>query len=261
MAGFFPIISEQVNDPLFRKLTVIEKAYYWLLASEFNRFAFQGNLCLSDKYFASALGVSESKIRKSRREFKKNQWIEYKQGRLFGLLKRSTEYISVRWAFPPEKGSGLQFCPMHRHAFNMLLRYVLDKRLTLLEVIVYVYLSYWRDTRRNEYEVYAKGDEFFISKRQLIETSGIPKVVDAIPELYKAFQFSKGAHLFEYKDQWTKFSFTKWAGFSDPEDDESARIQSDAFYKRIKTLQMTVKAEPKKTQAKKKSTTKKSVSK
>ena len=112
MAGFFPIISEQVNDPLFRELTVIEKAYYWLLASEFNRFAFQGNLCLSDKWFASALGVSESKIRKSRREFKKNQWIDYKSGRLFGLLKRSTEYTSVRWAFPPEKGAGLQFCRM-----------------------------------------------------------------------------------------------------------------------------------------------------
>ena len=109
MAGFFPVISEQVNDPLFRELTVIEKAYYWLLASEFNRFAFQGNLCLSDRWFSCALGVSESKIRKSRREFKKHGWIEYKPGRLFGLLKRSTEYTSVRWAFPPEKGAGFQF--------------------------------------------------------------------------------------------------------------------------------------------------------
>ena len=158
MVGFFPIVSEQVNDTLFRELTVIEKAYYWLLASEFNRFAFQGNLCLSDKWFASALGVSESKIRKSRREFKKNGWIVYMPGRLFGQLKHSTEYSSVRWAFPPEKGAGFQFCRMHRHAFNMLLNYVLHKKLTLGAVVVYVYLSYWRETKSNGYEAFSKGD-------------------------------------------------------------------------------------------------------
>ena len=247
MAGFFPIVSEQVNDTLFRELTVIEKAYYWLLASEFNRFAFQGNLCLSDKWFASALGVSESKIRKSRREFKKNGWIEYLPGRLIGQLKHSTEYSSVRWAFPPEKGAGFQFCRMHRHAFNMLLNYVLHKKLTLGAVVVYVYLSYWRETKSNGYEAFSKGDEYFISKRQLCEITGLPKAADAISELYQSFQFSGGAHLFEFKDQWTKFSFTKWAGFCDPEDDETAQKQATAFYQRIKDVQMAAKPKPEKT--------------
>lgn len=262
MAGFFPVVSEQINDPLFRKLTVIDKAYFWLLVSEFNRFAFQGNLCLSDRWFASGLGVSESKIRKSRREFKKNGWIEFKPGRLFGKLKRSTEYVSVRWAFPPEKGSGLQFCPMHRHAFIMLLRFVLDKKLTLLSVVVYVYLSFWRETKSNGYEAFSKGDEFFISKRQLCEITGIPKAADAIPELYKAFQFTGGAHLFEFKDRWTKFSFTQWEGFCDPEDDENARKNATAFYQRIKTIQLEDKTKQKKpVPTKKKASTKKQVAK
>jgi len=113
---------------LFRKLTVIEKAYYWLLASEFNRFAFQGNLCLSDKWFASHWEYQKAKSESPGGSLRKMEWIEYTPGRLIGLLKHSTEYSSVRWAFPPEKGAGFQFCRMHRHAFNMLLNKVLYKK-------------------------------------------------------------------------------------------------------------------------------------
>ena len=256
--GFFPVISEQVDDPLFRELTVIEKAYYWLLVSEFNRFSFRKTLCLSDKWFAEALKVSEIKIRKARQEFKKNGWIKFKPGRLCGKMKYSTEYTEVRWAFPPEKGQGFHFHRMHRHAFNMLLNKALDDKqallgkwrigemhastgLTLLTVVVYIYLSYWRDTHSNGEEAFRNGDEFFISKRQLIDLSGIPTAPEAIQRLYDGFKFTGGAHLFEFKDRWTKFSFSEWSGFADPEDNEHAQISAVAFYKRIKTAQMAMK--------------------
>ena len=129
----------------------------------------------------------------------------------------------------------------------MLLNYVLHKKLTLGAVVVYVYLSYWRETKSNGYEAFSKGDEYFISKRQLCQITGLPKAADAISELYQSFQFSGGSHLFEFKDRWTKFSFTKWARFCDPEDDETAQKHATAFYQRIKDLQMTAKPKPEKT--------------
>jgi len=129
--------------------------------------------------------------------------------------------------------------------------------MTLGAVVVYVYLSFWRETKSNGHEAFSKGDEYFISKRQLCEITGIPKAADAISELYQSFQFIGGVHLLSSKINGQIQFHEMGEGFVILKRMKALKKMQTAFYRKIKDLQMAAKPEPEKTvPTKKKSMTK-----
>lgn len=236
MRAFFPIAEEQVNDEAFKSLTPAEKLYYWLLVSEYNYYMpLNGNFSRSDSWFAAALSLSLVKVRQARRKFQKLGWIAIKQGYKAARRNFATEYLTVKWSRPPGKGNG-RFAQMHRHAFHMLLRYIFQKRLTIADLVIYTYMNYWRSMNgeTDSDGDYSPADNWFITKQQLRELTGIQQAVECVDNLFKKFTFSTGEHLFGYEDKYTKLSFADWAEFSDPSSNEGAKNSADSWEKEIK---------------------------
>jgi hypothetical protein len=211
---FFPLYVEQIEqNEQFRKLSPLKKTYYFLLQSMANKF---GEFYYSDMNFAAALNCSEEAIKKARREFSKNGWIEIVPGRRDKQGRNlATKYTKVKWSTTPKKGDDKQFSVMQRYAFEMLLR----KGFAHESIIIYLMLNYWRNFHRFE-----KGD-FFIQKSKLRELTRIDssrKIESCLQELY-TFTYSQGSHLFEYKDKYHTYNFDKWTIPADPTDDENSR--------------------------------------
>lgn len=225
MKTFFPVSEEQVNDEKFKSLTPAEKLYYWTLCSEFNFYTtIKENFVRSDAWFAAALSLSVIKIRQARRKFEKEGWIKVKKGHKLGERKVATTYLAVKWS-KPLTTQNRRFSQMHRHALFMLLESISKRQVSIKDAVVYVYLNFFRSMigKIDEYGDYVSPEDFFITKGQLFKLSQITKAIEAINNLYYKFIFEHGAHLFEYKDKYTKISFNAWAQFDDPAENENAR--------------------------------------
>lgn len=221
---FFPIYKEQMETPEFVNLSPAKKSYYFLLQSMFNKF---GQFYYRDSNFAAALNCSDDTIKKARREFVKKGWITVIPGRRDkhgrGL---ATQYTSVKWSRPPQKDDGFQFSPFQRYSLEMLL----NKKLSLDCVVVYMSLSYW------SYFHQLEDGAFFITKSQLKELTGLKgmnQIEECIEELYDSFQYASGSHLFEYDDQYHKYKFEKWATPSEPSEDEGNRSIQKRFWDNV----------------------------
>lgn len=221
---FFPIFEEQIECTEFQKLSSIKKCFYWLIQSWANK---NGEFYLSDTNFAAAINCSYDTITKARREFVKAGWIEIVPGKKDKYGRGlATIYKKVKWSKTPQQGEGLRFCPFQRYALEMLL----NKKISIPSVIVYVILNYWKFFHESDDE------DFFITKSQLKKLSGIQsltKIESCIEDLYTSFKFNNGSHLFEYENQYHRYKFWEWSVPADPSNDLTNRDIQKKFWENV----------------------------
>lgn len=220
---FFPVHVEQFEeDVLFKKLSPVKKCYYYLLQSEFNK---RGEFYFRDADFAAALDVSIETIRKYRREFVKNGWIEIQAGGRDRYGRGlATTYKSVKWAHIDK---GHQFVRVNRIDMDMLLSNI-GRRFTHDTIVVWVALKYWR-------MVNTVDDVFFIAKSKLVDLTGIKSLtkIDNAFVCLNSFVFSGGSHLLEYEDRYHRYEIKHLLGWASPsESPDNYGVQS-SFWKRV----------------------------
>jgi len=124
--GFFPVFKEQLEDETFKALPPSWKCYYFLLQSQYN--LQEGAFYKRDADFAAMLNISlqSNTISKAKKAFEKNGWIKVNSGKLTsGGQRLATEYISVKWSMPTDKGK--YWGKIDRASFLYLLLSLKDK--------------------------------------------------------------------------------------------------------------------------------------
>lgn len=224
--SWFPLAEELMEDAIFRALGPLDKLYYWALISKANQYG--GKFYWSDLEAAATLGCSLSTVRGARRKYTKLGWISTipgfrdKRGRTL-----ATQYQEVKWA----QVEGVSwYAQMHRHTFDMMLNRLWHKVFQPGDLVVYIYLSYWQCRCQVSYE---ESGDFFITRRQLRELTGLEDAPLRVARLYNNFTYNGGAHLFEYSG-YQKLKFTKWATAADPEKDENNRQHAERYLREIK---------------------------
>lgn len=227
--SWFPVYTDQLNNPDFAKLSSTAKLYCWLVSSEYNM---HGEFYRSDAWFAAALGCSIETIRKIRPKLAKLGWIQFISGKQIpGKQNLATQYKLVKWATVSEEQGG-QFAQMHRFAFNAMLSRIRKQTFTHDDVMIYVYLNYWEWVHAFQNE---QSKDFFISKRDLRQLTGVQVelAMRSIRNLYDQFSFNGGNSLFEFTDEYHKVKVTPLARFADPSEDEKSRDIAERYYYEI----------------------------
>lgn len=210
------------DTPDFRKLTPAEKVYFWFILSEYN---LRGKFHKSDLETAVTVGISEDKTRRARRKLAKLGWLEItpgfigKKGRKF-----TTAYNMVKWAKPRKEDF---FAMAHRYTFEALLAQLRRGALAHADLVVYEYLTYFQQKCQGDKEY------FFVTKRELVELTGIPTATRSVDTLYRNFVFTGGAHLFEVQDNYHKLTFSKWSVCSDPSENDNNRERAEEYRREI----------------------------
>jgi len=228
--SWFPLHQDMVESADFVGLSATKKLCWLTLLDRFNE---HGPFYLSDLELGITAGCSLFAARQARRRFEKLKWITTKHGfkapgRQGGV---ATRYESVQWATTGTGADGAanRFAPMHRHAFRVLLSYVRGKWFSPKDVVVYIALVFWRHTHDNDDQ-----DDFFITKRELREFTGLADAPERVRTLHDRFKFSTGDHLFEFRDGYQRLTISKWATFADPSDDETNRKRAEALAQDIR---------------------------
>lgn len=221
MINWFPLPRHLMESPTFILLTPLEKLYLLHVASEIN---LRGPFYQADLEVAVTLGASEDKIRRVRRQLVRIGWVMAQSGFQSRGRNLATRYLDV----PVGKlADGDFFAPLHRFALQSLLDRVRHKLLSHADLVVYVYLCYFR------HRVQGDRSDFFITKQELRDLTGLAAATGCVEHLYRDFIFAGGSHLFEYSDEYHRLRFLSWAGFADPSEDE-------ANAKRAQTLRQEI---------------------
>jgi hypothetical protein len=236
MTNWWPMTASRLADPAYQSLTTAERLYLEYVISSYS---LRGSFYQSDLEIAVTLGLSEDKVRRARRKVGRPTmsacvraaslsgkelsaglgWIVYGPGWKDRTTNMATQYIDVPIA-KVERGDF--FASVPRHTFEVLLSMVRRKVLTHADIAVWLVLAYkyWRCRGKRE------DQRFFITKKELIQLSGIANASTCIPHLYRHFSFAGGEHLFEYSDRYHRFEFSKWSTCTDPsENDQAANVQ------------------------------------
>lgn len=227
MGRWFPLSIGFMEDPKFRLLSPSEKLYYWRLVSEFN---LRGEFYQSDLEMAKTLGTCEKTIRRGRSKLTEMGLINAIPGtRTRRNQMLATQYPFIRYANLDEEGF---FAQIRRYTFNVMLHYLRKASLQSGDIVVYIYLSYWfwRNRGKNE------DHRFFITKERLQSLTNLKDAPIRIPRIYEAFVFSDGTHLFNYQDEYRRFTFRDWNICAEPKNDEQSRGNAERYIKEIKDL-------------------------
>ncbi len=203
MINWFPLPRSLMESPGFILCTPAEKLLLLHLASELN---LRGPFYKADLETAVTLGISEDKVRRARRSFMRLGWIQVVPGFRSRGRHLATRYLAVPGA---ERKDDDFWAPLHRYAFEALLSHVRKRLLTHADLVVYVYVNYLRARCQGERE------DFFVTKRELRDITGLANATTCVEHLYRAFTFAGGAHLLETRDEYHRLRFTKWATFED----------------------------------------------
>jgi hypothetical protein len=235
MINWWPITASRLEDPKYQALTPADRLYVEYTISSFSQ---RGSYFESDQEVAVTLGLSEDKIRRTRRRVGRPSkqaltiasrsgghtlgagfgWVIYTPGLIAGGRNLATRYVNVPILKVPK---GEYFAPVHRFTFEALLAQVRSRQLTHADVVVWLVLAYKHSRCRGKREYHS----FFITKRELVTLSGIANAPACVNHLYGGFLFTSGHHLFEYSDQGQRLVFSMWALCADPSKDEgSARL-------------------------------------
>lgn len=208
MINWFPLPRSLMENPIFILCTPAEKIYLLHIASEVN---LRGGFYRADLEEAVALRLSEDKVRRARREFTRLGWLQVKPGFRAAGRHLATRYLAVPGAM---RVDGDFHAPLHRFTFEALLSSLRHHKLSHADLLVYVYLTYFKARAGRE------DNWFFISKNELRDLTGLPSATLCVAHLHDAVVFTGGAHLFEYADEYHRLSFSRWATFADPSTDE-----------------------------------------
>jgi hypothetical protein len=223
--AWFPISEEWVRAT--GSLTTHERLFSLWTISEANREFSQGRseFYCSDLEVGVTLGMSEDKVRRARRKFQAEGWLEVVPGFRANGRNLATTYKAVRWATPPKEGF---FAPMHRHAFGSVLSRLRQGGFTHADILTYVILVYLR----RRYDPDGTG-EFFVTKQELREVTGIFQAPQSVERLNAGFEFSSGEALFDFTDQHHRLRFHGWSSFADPAEHEGSARNAERWREEI----------------------------
>ena len=212
--NFFPLDSEMMEGtPDFTRLAAGEKLLWWAILSELN--LRQGKFYRADLEWAVTLRLSVSKVRQARRKFQRLSWLKVTPGRKAEGRNLATTYSSAKWVNTRE---GTFWAPMHRFAFEQMLRGLRAGRFTHREIVLYVFLCYcWSKFLRDG------NRDIFIPKGTLRRISNLENLSQLFGNLHGRFQFKGGAHLFSYFESHHRFTIAKLNEFADPSKDKNNR--------------------------------------
>lgn len=239
MKNWFPLTASRMENVTYQKLTATERLYLEYVISEYAR---RGAFYQSDLEVAVTLGMSVDKVRQARRKVGTEPesvrllttrrrgveapggygWIIYKHGWKRGVHGLATQYLDVPMA---EHRKGTWYASIPRFTFEALLIKVRGKRLTHADVVVWLALAYkfWR-CRGN-----VEDHPFFITKKELVQLSGITSAAASVQHLYEAVTFTGDAHLFLFSDMYQRLTFEKWSWYGEPDESKSnAELQQNA---------------------------------
>lgn len=211
MAGsFFPFTKELAENVNFKNMPPTHRLFFFLLISEFN---LRGQFYKSDIEAAVTINTSLDTIRRARRELQKLRWINVRPGFLErGKRAVATTYLHVAFSQVQE---GEFFAPIHRYAFESLLYRLRKGIFKHKEILLFFYVNFF-DAK------YREDEDFFISKRELVDITGMPDAPEAILSLNEEEIFEDET-LLEVIDLYHKIKVLKHRHFADPEDDEINR--------------------------------------
>jgi hypothetical protein len=204
MINWFPLPRSLMESPSFVLSTPVEKLLLLHVASELN---LRGPFYKADLETAVTLGISEDKVRRSRRAFMRLGWIQAVPGFRCKGRHLATRYLAIPGA---ERKDDDFWAPLHRYAFEALLSQARARTLTHADLVVYVYLTYLRHRCQGE------RDDFFVTKHELRDMTGLANATTCVDHLYSGFVFTGDSHLFECQDEYHRLRFRKWASFLDP---------------------------------------------
>ena len=209
--SWFPLIKDLAENEHFKMMPPAHRLYYLLIISEYN---LRGKFYKSDLEAAVTIGTSVDTIRRARRELQRLGWIITEPGFLAkGIRPVATTYCEVDFYQVCE---GEFFAPIHRYAFEALLFKLRRGELGHKEVLMYVYICYFEARYRDN-------GGFFISKRELIELTGMPEAPAAVLRLNEIEIFEDDVTLFVIEDIYHKIKIVEHTYFADPEEDENNR--------------------------------------
>ncbi len=218
LRSFFPLRKSLVENENFKKMPPAHKLYFLLLISEYN---LRGRFYQSDMEFAVTINTSQETIRRARRNLKKLGWLSFRPGFLEnGKRPVATTYYNVAFS-KVEKGEF--FAPIHRYSFQALLYHLRICFLYRKEVLLFCYLCYFREKYQGEEE------DFFISKKELRELTGMPGAPDVLLRFSQLAFFSDDAPICDTEDYYHKIKIVEYNEFADPEEDEFTRKRANFF--------------------------------
>lgn len=250
--NWFPVARTLIEDEQFQQLPAVYKVFYFDLCSHYNLAG--KSFYKADIYFATKYRVSADTIRRARKKLLDMKLIRYKPGGLKRDRKIATTYDWIRYAKAEEclwQGRDnpkpiVKFTKLHRFTFEVLLLNVRHGKLQIEDIITYIVLVFWRDTRHLMWSDTAAADRlreqieyrdnanfedkyfnnFFISKRDLTRYVGkslfkAGLAVELVERLQKAIVFGNGKQLFEYAEERHKLVFWDWRSFADPSENET----------------------------------------
>jgi len=234
--SWFPVFAEYLEGTSdlavgFRELSPTTKLYYWLLVSEAN--ARQSTFYRADAYFRAALGVSQSTLTRARRSLSALGLIQYKPGSRPHGKPIATTYLDVSFGVVLEEGTF--WAPMHRYSFEVILASMRDKRFSSADAITYICLWFWWQKSGGK-------AEFFITKSQLMQITGLSDAVLSAKRLRDAFSFENGERLYECREDYRKLTITKWSWFIDPTENERNAKNAERYRADIEVRAMNLRA-------------------
>lgn len=227
--SWFPLPKSLMECEQFRALSPIGKVYLWLLMSEFNRRG--GTFYKADLEIAVTLNVRRKSIRRARKVLSELGWIKVKRGfqnsRGQGI---ATRYLDVAWSTTGALDEGDFWAPIDYHTFHMMLNRLRQGTLQPADLVVYVFLTYWRWKCKGRWR---DEDQFFITKGDLRKLTKLPNSPKRLKKLYENFVFCCGTHLFEF-DGYNKLTITNWNIAADPDQEENNRRNAERWIEEIK---------------------------
>lgn len=229
--SWFPLPMSLMEGEQFRALSPIGKVYLWLLMGDFNRRG--GTFYRSDLEIAVTLNVSEKSIRRARKALSELGWIKVKPGFLNGRGQRlATTYLDVTWSRTSALKKGEFFSQMHYHTFHMMLNRLREETFKPVDLVVYVFLTYWRWKCQGRWH---DENKFYITKSELRRLTNFWDAPKKVEKLHENFQFSSGKHLFEFGG-YDRLIITDWNTVADPEKSESSRRKAEQWIDDIKLV-------------------------
>jgi len=228
--SWFPLPRSLMESEQFKTISPIQKVYLWLLMGEFNRRG--GTFYKSDLEIAVTLHVSEKSIRRARKVLSRLGWIKVKPGFLNGRGQRlATTYLDVTWSRTSELKKGEFFAQMHYHTFHMMLNCLRIGTFKPVDLVVYVFLTYWRWKCQNRWH---DENKFYITKSELRRLTNVWDAPKKVETLHENLQFSSGKHLFEFGG-YDRLMITDWATAADPEEHAGSRRNAEQWIEDIRS--------------------------
>lgn len=228
--SWFPLPMSLMEGEQFRTMSPTKKVYLWLLMGQFNRRG--GTFYKTDLEIAVTLNVCKKSIERARGTLSELGWIKVKPGfqnsRGQGI---ATRYLDVTWSTISALDEGDFWAPMDYYSFHMMLNRLRRGTLQPADLVVYVFLTYWRHWKcqgrwRDE-------DKFYISKRDLRRLTNLVNAPKRLEKLYENFVFCCGTHFFEF-DGYNKLTITNWRIAADPDENENNRRNAKQWIEEIK---------------------------